>query len=153
MSKNEEIIAYIVNNRVWCSITEIMNICYLIDLGFVKEFKNKVTNFNYVVSSYGPFSNEIFDLVNGLVNKWVFTYKCTSLSSGDVVCKYEIEWNNGQHLPLSTWETDFFNGMLWSLSQFNAYQLTQISSKTKPLWGDKKEHQEEMGKKIELVVH
>ncbi|HMT01212.1 MAG TPA: Panacea domain-containing protein [Candidatus Absconditabacterales bacterium] len=132
-SNNEKLIIYVIANRLGCSITEIMKLCYLIDLGGLKKLHKQITDFSYIRYTYGPFDQKIYDQVNVLVKKGILKYVCYAIPSGDEVCKYELQDNFAMDFNFPNEEKTFIDEMLNSLSSFNAFELTKLAYQTKPM--------------------
>lgn len=142
-TKNENVVLYIIANRLWCSITEIVKLCYLLDLWFLKEYDKKITDFDYIRYTYWPFDPAVYTVVNGLVSKWLLRYVCYPMTSWDEICKYELNSDENIKYDLQSDDIALIDEMLSSLSAFNAHELTKLAYKTKPmtsidakLWGN-----------------
>jgi hypothetical protein len=67
MGKDHQILAYLAKAHPSASITVLMKLSYLIDLFSTKKRGKKISSFNYIRYSYGPFAQQVYDVVEDLV--------------------------------------------------------------------------------------
>lgn len=137
--KNKELILFILKNRWESSVTAILKILYLIDLRYLKETWNKLSEFNYVRYNYGPFDKRIYDLLDDLLQNTKIGFKIYTTPFWDEITRYTIT-NTDESLSIeSDLDLQLAIDSLNDFSGFNASDLTKIAYKTKPmldLWAE-----------------
>jgi len=135
-SKNFQFLSFILQNRGWCTITEIVKLAYLIDLAAKNNSKiqNKISDFEYIRYYYGPYSKEIQNTLENWIEKEVI--KITSGLSTHwheyTVYEFNIEKSNIID-QLTPDEQDFILETLEDLATYRSTHLTDIAYNTKPM--------------------
>ncbi len=139
ITKDESLLIFIIKNRVECSITELMKLCYLIDLSFYKRFKKKLSDYSYIRYNYWPFDNTLYKDINELNVQGILQAKMYQTPYWEDLWKYslsqineEIE-NTTQQVFSNDEEKIYCLEILSELANFNAIDLTKISYETPPM--------------------
>ena len=132
MSKNSKIILQILKSRWECGVTELIKICYLIDLSNKNDNGKKLSDFSYIRYNYGPFDKEIYKIMEDLTEDWLVDYKLYRTSLWDEIIKYVIRDVN-EKIDLKETEIEYIDDKLGELWLFTASDLTKIAYRTKPL--------------------
>lgn len=128
--KQKKIIHYLINAKNGCSITELMKLAYLLDIGFKKVTGKTFTNFQFKRYYYGPFTAEIYKIVDKLLDSnHVFLDESLAVDGKSI---YKVK------TPLTyecftTDEVELMNQLLQEIVNLNALQLTNLAYKTEPM--------------------
>lgn len=137
--KNKQLVLFILKNRGETSITELLKLLYLIDLKYLKDKNQKLTDFNYVRYNYGPFDKNIYWIIESLISEGKIEYKLYNTSFWDEITKYSI-LNTTMNLDIETeLDLSIAHQLLVDFSGFTASDLTKIAYKTTPmlaLWAE-----------------
>ena len=63
MDKTRQLLAYLIEKHPETSITGLMKLAYISDLGSIKKTGNQISNFEYTRYKYGPFDKRIYQCV------------------------------------------------------------------------------------------
>lgn len=144
--KNKALILEILHNRGDCTVTELMKILYLIDLGFFNINWNKISNFEYIRYNYWPFDKTIYTEIEELITSWLIRIQYIANPKWEEIIKYWISDNSKISWIISEELEDperlFITEILSELEWLNASSLTNIAYQTEPmkqlgatLWG------------------
>lgn len=133
MSKDQQLIAYLIQSQPGLSITSLMKLPYLIDLVAMKKLNRKITNISFKRYFYGPFSQTIYEIVEWLLEN--------NLIEASV--KYTIDNEYQVYSPtdlltvdlsgFDQQEQDIINQSLDELGGYGAKILAQIAYATEPM--------------------
>ncbi len=134
MSKNHQLLAYLAKEHPSASITVLMKLSYLADLISVEKLGQKISSFDYIRYSYGPFTSAVYNTIEDLTLKKVLTTK-NDYAGGNV--EYiTYTFTNPEDFffnELSEGELSVINEMMAELKGYGAKTLTEIAYKTKPM--------------------
>jgi len=140
---NKPFIYFILSYRGQCGITEIVKLCYLIDLLFKQETWKKLSTFEYIRYHYWPFTIQIDGCLNELLNEWLIKKELIPQASSDYFAKFSVLPNITFSGFLTEDQKSLCSQMLDDLTPYNALQLTKIAYETEPmkrlgatLWGN-----------------
>ncbi len=136
MDKNHQLLAYLAKEHPSASITVLMKLSYLVDLVSVKKLGQKISSFDYIRYSYGPFAQEVYGIVEDLTLKKILATK--NDYAGGSVEYITYTFTNSEDFSfdkLSEEEVSVINEMMSELKGYGAKTLTEIAYKTKPMVG------------------
>lgn len=132
MNKTAEVIYRIVENNSTASITVIMKLLYLIDLIHLKKNGKKLTDLNYKRYFYGPFSSEVYTIVDDLIRQDLLNTEARFTRDTDYFV-YKIANAPKGNTNLTEEEIDFLNKTLKEFEGLSAKFLTEVTYHTKPM--------------------
>ena len=134
-SKNLELLMYILRQRPSSGVTELMKLCYLIDLTSIKEEGKQISDFNYVRYTYGPFDEKIYLCLRRLVGERNVIERSSYTISGNEHITYElnVELSGSKKISLTKKEIFIIDEVLDVMRGHGAKALTDVAYKTKPM--------------------
>lgn len=134
------------------SVTVLMKLCYLLDLMAFGETNNKLTKFDYVRYSFGPFDQQIYRELEELVGKGLAHTDEDYTKLGTEVVYYKVNDEYADNVELSEPGSTLAEELLEAVKGYGAKELTQIAYKTKPMIKLKATlgGKENLGKKLDL---
>lgn len=140
ITKDESLLIFIIKNRIECSITELMKLCYLIELAFYKKYnKKRLTDYAYIRYNYWPFENALYRDVNVLNTQGILQAKMYQTPYWEDLWKYSLSQMTEevdaitQQIFSNDDEKQYCSELLAELANFNASELTKISYETSPM--------------------
>lgn len=133
LSKNEQIITYIVRYHSRATKTVVMKLCYLIDLISFKNTGKAIFNFEYIRYKYGPFDKKVCFALEKLEELNYITEESYFTPSGEENTYYSFNEKMEVVLDVKSEEKKLIDEVLESLKGYGARTLTEICYKTKPM--------------------
>lgn len=129
--KNKEIIHYIISKAPRSSVTSLIKLAYLTDLVSLKRRNCKVSNFKYIRYFYGPFDDEIYDILENLLEEDSIDSSLLFTVDHDYSI-YTVK-EEPQLKELSSEDKSIIDEVLQELSGYGAKTLTEIAYQTEPM--------------------
>jgi len=130
--KTQEVILYVLKERIGATITEIVKICYLIDLVMTKKSGDQITNLKYYRYSFGPFDKKIYSSLEEMISNESIRQEVKFKPGGEVVF-YTVNKELSDLKELNQSELDVINGLLETLSGYGPRALTEMTYNTGPM--------------------
>jgi len=127
------LIQYILKSRWEATITEIVKLCYFVDLAYFRnewEWK-QITNYEYVRYYYWPFDEKIVDDVKELTVSWFLEFKIIPTYHWQEYIAYSV--NNEEEICLNPDHKKTVDRVLFELSWYRSSKLTDLAYETKPM--------------------
>ena len=129
--KNRELIHYIISKAPRSSVTSLIKLAYLTDLVSLKQRNKKISNFKYVRYFYGPFDNEIYKILEKLLEEE--SIESSLLFTVDHDYAVYTTTTEPKLTEISDEEKRCIDEVLNELSGYGAKVLTEIAYKTEPM--------------------
>ncbi len=130
--KTKELLHYILEERRGATITEIIKICYLIDLVAKKNIGNQITGLKYYRYSFGPFDKKIYPCLEEMVSDKIIEQNIKYKTGGELVIYTTKEKFPGPH-EINTEEMAIIDTLLETLADFGPKALTEMTYNTSPM--------------------
>ena len=122
--KTLALIKYILDSRKGTLITELIKLCYFIDIGAKKKLGNKISALRYYRYNFGPFDKEIYTyLKTSGINETEFADTKNDSVRVVYTCK-----KNGFKTMFSKEERSVIDDILFAFKKFTAGELTILRS-------------------------
>lgn len=129
--KNKEIIHYIISKAPKSSVTSLIKLAYLTDLVSLKKRDCKVSNFKYIRYLYGPFDNEIYKIIENLLEEGSIESSLQFTLDHDYPIYTVKEEPNLKKLSVE--DQSIIDDVLQELSGYGARTLTELAYQTEPM--------------------
>jgi hypothetical protein len=130
--KTQEVILYLLKERLGATITEIIKLCYLIDLITTKKIGYPITNLNYYRYSFGPFDKKIYQTLEEMIDNKLVKQEIKFKPGGEVVL-YTLANDSCDLKELKIEEINIVDDLLESLAGYGPKALTEITYNTTPM--------------------
>ncbi len=134
LTKNQQLISYLVSVHPRSSITSLIKLAYLIDLVSLKISNRKISEYNYIRYYYGPYDESISDDLRILVEKEIIIPKTEYTQNGTEYIIYDLNDEAEFSLSdISREEKEIIDNFTESVKGYGAKMLTDLAYKTKPM--------------------
>lgn len=150
--KTEQLLAYLIQNHPFPSVTSLMKLSYIVDLLSIKKTDEQISDFEYIRYKYGPFDKKIYDYLHRLLDDGVILEDSAVTQAGEVVV---YKFNEGAELPIteiSPAEEEIINGVLETLAGYGPKALIDVTYRTKPMIsiGAKQDNEVGLNERLDL---
>lgn len=134
-TKTKQLLAYLIQNYLEVSVTSLMKLSYIADLVQIKKTNKKISGFRYKRYTYGPFDQEIYRLLKGLVEDGIISEQTKMTPKGDeyIVYTFNEDNSNLKFDKLTKKEKETAQEVVESLQGFGVKALTEVAYRTKPM--------------------
>ncbi len=136
LTKNDQLLAYIVKKRGVASVTVLMKLAYLLDLMQVQNGRGKISTFKYIRWYYGPFDDSIYSSITRLEKSQILNGRSEydNAANESIVYRFDEKKEDEHSFDLlSQNEMAEVDAMTRALQGYGAKTLTEISYKTAPM--------------------
>ena len=137
LTKRQAAILYIAYSYgVGIALTSFMKLCYFFDLMAMANRNAKITDFEYIRYSYGPFDSKIYSDIENLIFQGSLRTKSYSVGQEENILYQFNDINEDSFNPsryFSTEEIGEMNQVLEEFKGFGAKTLTAAAYKTAPM--------------------
>ena len=131
--KTKQLLAYLIQNHSFSSITSLMKLSYIIDLVSVKKNDEQVSDFEYIRFKYGPFDKKIYDYIHELLDDGVILEGAAVTQQGEVVV---YEFNDKVDFAfdeITENDKNTIDEILDTLDGYGPKALVDLTYKTAPM--------------------
>ncbi|MFA4826600.1 MAG: Panacea domain-containing protein [Methanoregula sp.] len=133
IEKTRQLIAYLIQNHPFPSITSLMKLSYIVDLVSVRKVDEQISDFEYIRFKYGPFDKRIYEYVHDLLDSGVIVEDSAITQAGEVVVYEFDEGANLSFSEITSEEKNIIDGILDTLGGYGPKALVDLTYKTKPM--------------------
>ena len=132
MTKKEQIIHYIVSSRPKSGITEVMKLAYLFEVAYYRVTGKQYTKFGFIRYTYGPFDNEVYNIISKLGAQGFIITDEIILPSDNVKAVFlpgenELEYTFDDRTKL------ILDRVIQETKDLKTKELTELSYQTEPM--------------------
>ncbi len=133
--KNMQLLSYILERRPNSGVTELMKLCYLIDLTSLEKGLPKISDFKYIRYTYGPFDEVIYPCLKILVSKKRLSEHSSYTTTNNEYITYSLneDITDTKYDLLNEESKNVINEVLDVMRGHGAKALTDLAYKTRPM--------------------
>lgn len=131
--KTTQLLAYLVQNHPFPSVTSLMKLSYIVDLVSVKKNDEQISDFEYIRFKYGPFDKRIYDYIKELLDERVILEDSTVTQTGEVVIYKFNEEADYFFDEITERDKNTIDEILDTLGGYGPKALVDLTYKTKPM--------------------